>query len=65
MNFFAPSAGYMDLYNFGLTAYRVGKNTEARMLIKFAAYKVPEHDSKWKARIRELYNVLEENANSS
>ena len=65
VNFFAPSASYMDLYNFSLTAYRVEKITEARMLLRFAAYKVPEHDSIWKARIAEMYKLLEEIASRS
>jgi tetratricopeptide (TPR) repeat protein len=54
VNPFAPTARYIDLYNLGLSALKIGKTKEALMLSKFAYFKVPNDDIKWKTRIEQL-----------
>ncbi len=54
VNPFAPTARYIDLYNLGLSALKIGKTKEALMLSKFAYFKVPNDDIKWKTRILQL-----------
>jgi tetratricopeptide (TPR) repeat protein len=54
VNPFAPTARYTDLYNLGLSALKIGKAKEALMLLKFANFKVPDDDKKWKTRIKQL-----------
>lgn len=59
VNIFTPSAGHIDLFRFGITAYRTGKPDEALMLLRFANFKTPKSDTKFKARIAQLITTLE------
>jgi hypothetical protein len=38
-----------------LSALKIGKAKEALMLSKFASFKVPNGDKKWKTRIKQLF----------
>jgi len=59
VNIFAPSAGHIDLFRFGVTAYRTGKLGEALMLLRFADFKAPQSAVEFKARIAHLITAIE------
>jgi tetratricopeptide (TPR) repeat protein len=58
VNPFAPAAGYADLYKLSLSAHKIGKTKEALMLLKFAHFKVPPENFKWKTRIEQLMSSI-------
>jgi hypothetical protein len=59
VNIFTPKAGHIDLFRFGVTAYRTGKPGEALMLLRFADFKAPHSDAEFKARIAHLITAIE------
>jgi hypothetical protein len=59
VNIFGPSAGHIDLFRFGITAYRTGRPDEALMLLRFANFKTPEDNTEFKARIAHLITLIE------
>ena len=58
-NFFSPSVDYVHLAGLALAAYKVGKIDEARLLARFAAFKMPTDKKARDPSVEKLLEALE------